>query len=216
LNASYIAWMVVERGMFNVSHNAYNIQKDWINRTNINDSTDFRNRRTSFTQYGCFGSAIKQCVWDAGFSALQLLSIAQLLTTRYSRFLLLRGSLSAKKNRVTYYLTPHDSTMAANYYIPNPGEDYAFMIFEENVNSDCVEGLAIESYRYNINYFRTRVNYKHTFTQPPGIFGMVNTLLGRDSLGLRSFNILTPRADFITQEDKCFDSETIHINAEQS
>ena len=208
---SFIGWLAVERGMFNVSHKAFIINTDVINRTNVNDSTDPRNRFKSFSQNGAcnFG---QNCRMD---SSDNLLTIAQLQTTRYERFLLLRG-VGTGRRFVVYVLTPHDSLEAANFYIPSPGEAYAWMLFEEGLEVTCVEDLVIETYRYDVTATKISVTYANTFLIPPALFGMVFSLHGRDSVGLRGFNVGVNGADFITQEDKCTDAETEHTSSEDA
>lgn len=213
LAPSFISWLVVERGMFNVSHHAFNINWDKINRTNVNDSSDARNRRRSFTMTGCFGSAVANCAWSNSFDATNLVAISQIQTTRFDRFLLLRG-FSVFRRAVIFILTPQDSLQALNYLIPDPGEIYGFVIFEQGLRVTCVENLVIETYKYQVNYVKQNLHYANSFLIPPGVFGMVNTLLGRDSLGLRAFNVGVNSSDFITQEDQCLDDETTHENFE--
>ena len=138
LNVSAIGWMVVERGKFNVSHKGFIIQTDRINRTNVNDSTDPVNQFKSLAQTGVcdFG---KNCRFDIKTADTGiLLTIGQLQTTRFDRFLLLRA-ISRGKRFVVYVLLPHDSFDAANYLIPSPGEDYAWMLFQEGLEVTCVE-----------------------------------------------------------------------------
>jgi hypothetical protein len=209
--SSFIGWLVVERGMYNISHKGFIIQTDAINRTNVNDSTDKRNQFKSFApSLVCnFG---QNCKLD---NVALILTIAQLQTTRYSRFLLLRA-LAVGKRFVVYVLTPHDSLSNANFLIPSPGENYAWMLFENGLKVTCVENLIIETFKVGVTYIKANVNYGVSFTVPPAVFGMVQTLLGRDSLGLRVFNLGLTSSDFITQEDKCTDSETQHTTTEQA
>jgi hypothetical protein len=209
LNSSFIGWLVVERGKFNISHKAFIIQTDVINRTNVNDSTDPKNSFKSFTQLGIcdYGN---NCKLD---NADIILTMAQLQTTRYDRFLLLRA-IGAGKRFVVYVLTPHDSLDDANFLIPSPGENYAWMLFEAGLRVTCVENLVLETYMQQVTYLKLQLFYANTFTVAPAVFGMVQTLLGRDSLGLRAFNIDTSSSNFITQEDKCSDPETQHTTEE--
>ena len=216
LNDSFIAWMVVERGLFNVSNKAFGINKDKINRTNVNDTaSNPYNFRKSFLPTGCFGSVLAPCTLTVSDTNL-IGSIAQLQTLNYPRFLLLRGAgVPFARRFARYLLLPHDSANMANYYIPDPGETYAFMLFQANTLLNCIENLAIETYLYQVNYLKKDILYSNTYKALPGIFGQIMTDAGRDSVGLRSFSPTFNGNSFITQEDECFDQETIHVNNEQ-
>ena len=194
--------------MLNVSHKSFIVHTNVINRTNVDDTFDPVNLFKSFAPSICNGN--KNCKLN---NAAIIMTIGQLQTTNYDRFLLLR-STSTGKRFVTYILTPHDSLNTANYLIPTPGENYAWMMFEENLDVTCVENLVLESYKATVTYIKSTVTFKNSFTLAPAVFGMVMTFEGRDGLGLRGFNIDKSKVDFITQEDKCTNSETNHETEE--
>eukprot|EP00341_Mesodinium_pulex_P009461 CAMPEP_0116962924 /NCGR_PEP_ID=MMETSP0467-20121206/47594_1 /TAXON_ID=283647 /ORGANISM="Mesodinium pulex, Strain SPMC105" /LENGTH=210 /DNA_ID=CAMNT_0004651433 /DNA_START=101 /DNA_END=730 /DNA_ORIENTATION=+ len=86
-----------------------------------------------------------------------------------------------------------------------------WMLFERGMDTNCIENLVIESFMYQVTYLKLSVTYINTFTQPPAIFGLLNSLIGQDSTGIRSFNLEVNSADFLTQEDKCRKEETSHV-----
>ena len=105
-----------------MSNSAFGINKDKINRTNVNDTTSYPyNFQKSYLPTGCFGSALQPCTLTIGDTNL-IGSIVQLQTLNYPRFLLLRGAgVPFGRSFVRYLLLPHDSADMANYYIPDPG-----------------------------------------------------------------------------------------------
>jgi hypothetical protein len=205
-----IGWLVVERGMFNVSHRAFIVQTDSITRSTALSGDTVNVFKSSAPNDVCnYG---ENCKFN---DVTKLVTIAQLQTTRYARFLLLRSAGTTKRT-VTYILLPHDSVNPQNFVIPYPGEAYAWILFENDLSVSCLENLVIETREYTVRDVYKRIVFQNSFTAPPVLFGMVNSLFGGDSLGLRSFNVSTNTADFVTQEDRCSDKETAHTNEEKA
>jgi hypothetical protein len=210
LSPSLIGWLVVEKGMFSIENRGFIIGTGTITLANSDIKGDPTNHHTIHTPM-CFGDV--QCTIDV--DAPNILTIAQIQTLRVNRYMLIRG-ISRSVTSVTYALQPHDSLDLNGYVVPPPGEDFAWILFERGVTISCIENLAIESYRYGLSSNKVSVTYANTFTEPPAIFGQIQTLNGRDSVGLRAFNLDVNGGDFITQEDKCAKEETIHVFAEQT
>lgn len=201
-----IGWMVVEKGKFNISDKGFLIHSDMINLTNKFYKEEHVNQKVSYAPATCDGGI--QCALTVD-NVATLLTIAQLQTTRFNTFLLLRGNRRAV-DHVVYMLTPADSSSDFGYSFPDPGEEFAWMLFETGVTIACSEDLAIESFIRNTNSVLITLNYANTYTLAPALYGMVMTISGRDSVGLRAFNQGVNSANYIIQEDKCAKSETNH------
>ena len=84
---------------------------------------------------------------------------------------------------------PHDSTDPTYYRLVNPNETVAFILFKSGYAITCKEKLTLESRRYvlEVNEIKRNINFQNTFLRPPGVFGMIQSMLGQDSVGLRVF-----------------------------
>jgi hypothetical protein len=181
----FAAWMVVERGFFNVSSHLFGINKDVITRTN-RDETDFRNQIKSRMVFGCsIDDANNRCGWDKNFDTNKLANIAQLQTTRIERFLQIRG-FNINRKAVVFFLVPHASAHPLNYLIPLPGEDYAYMIFEKDVSLACTENLLLKTFRPSITSTAFRLAYGYSFELPPGVFSTLQSTIGLDAAWTRA------------------------------
>jgi hypothetical protein len=204
-----LSWMIVERGAWNLSSQFFFVNKGPISRAD--DSLFSYNLINQENVYNCevYDAA---CRFPGYVTVDNIGALTQIQTLVYDRFLLVRAYALNRRQGI-YLLTPHDSADPAYYAMP-AAETMAYMHFQGGVSVTCRESVTIETSLHRVTHFKQSIPYRHNFTVPPGVFGMVASILGQDSVGLRSFDRGNSGASFITQEDKCFDEETNHTSEE--
>lgn len=204
-----ISWMIVERGAWNLSSRFFFVDKGPITRRD--DSYFLYNMIPRENPYEC-DSFDSPCQFPSYINVDNIGAITQIQTLVYNRFLLVRA-YALNRRQGLYLLTPHDSADPA-YYVMMSAETMAFMHFQGGVSITCRESVTIETSLHRVTHFKEVIRYRHNFTIPPGVFGMISSVVGQDSVGLRAFDRTNNGAAFITQEDKCFDQETNHTSEE--
>lgn len=210
-----IAWMVAERGAFNVSGNLFFVDSGPVFRITA-DAEDPINHVYLSNPKGCDPNLPSAaCRFNSSAPSSELGAIAQVQSWYYDRFLIPRG-VSINNTGATYVLQPHDSTNATYYEMFDPMEILGFMHYSTGYSFSCREGLTLEShvYRFSVQSVKIELNFTNTFDAPPGVFGLMMSLRGRDSTGLRTFDRTTTSAYFIAQEDTCTASDPFHTRKE--
>lgn len=204
-----LSWIAVESGAFNVSGKKLFVGKGPITREN-SDTTNQNNFVRFDYPSGCT-SASEVCAFDEG-DVVGI--ITQLQTVVYDRLLIPRG-VSVQRRFSKIVLQPHDS-IDSNYYVMLSPETLGFMAFPTDIKISCVEKLTFETHRYYpVTHVTVDVAYHYYYTNPPGIFGMVGSSVSlADSTGLRTFDRSSSGTSIVTQEDQCYDEETVHTTQE--
>jgi hypothetical protein len=113
-----------------------------------------------------------------------------------------------------FVLVPHDSSVAS-YFILSTPETLGYIIFPVGQEVTCLEGFAFETKKYNVSSAAVNYPFFNTYLTPPGVFGMIDTVVSMvDSTSLSVYNLGINDATIITKEDQCVDEEYEHITLE--
>ena len=204
-----LSWLAVERGAFNLTGKYFMIGSGNITRASA-AAYDPINRHQYLWPVGCEEEGVG-CLFREGSDVGIIL---QLQTTVNERILIPRV-WNVGRSQTKIVLQPHDA-LDLDYYEVSDPEVLAYMSFEAGIDISCVEKLSFETWKYTgVTNLKMDVDFSNEYILPPGLFGTVGSpnSLG-DSTGLRSFDLTTTGASFITQEDQCVDKETEHTTGE--
>ena len=204
-----VSWLVVEQGAYELSLAKFMIGKGPINRID-NVATNTDNFNKFVYPLGCT-SPTEACAFD---DAAAIGVVLQLQTVVYDRLLIPRG-VSIQKRFSKVVLQPHDA-MDSSYYEMPLFETLAYMAFDTSININCNENIGLEMRKFDsITYTKREIPFHYTYKSAPGLFGSLNSATSlADSTGLRAFDRTSRKVFLITQEDQCYDEETIHTTPE--
>lgn len=204
-----VSWMVVEQGAYELSLAKFMIGKGLVNRIN-SDVTNQDNFVKFDYPTGCT-SPTAVCAFD---SAETVGLVLQLQTVVYERLLIPRG-VTVQKRFSKVVLQPHDATDSTYYEMPRY-ETLAYMAFDTSVEINCFEFVALETRKFSgVSFLKQVISLSYVYKSSPGVFAALNSAISlADSTGLRVTDRTTRKVSLITQEDQCYDEETIHTTPE--
>jgi hypothetical protein len=114
-----------------------------------------------------------------------------------------------------FVLVPHDSS-TSSYFVIETAETLGYIVFPTGQTVTCVEGFAFETRVFtNITSRPVGYNFYNTYVNPPGVFGMIETVVSMvDSTSLSVYDLTQTSSTIITKEDQCVDQEYEHITPE--
>ena len=114
-----------------------------------------------------------------------------------------------------FVLVPHDASTSSYFVIPT-AETLGFIVFPTGQTVTCIEGFAFETRVFpNITSRPVVYEFFNTYIDPPGVFGMIQTVVSMvDSTSLSVYSIARTNSTIITKEDQCVDEEFEHITPE--
>eukprot|EP00602_Paraphysomonas_sp_CaronLab_P003918 CAMPEP_0185017106 /NCGR_PEP_ID=MMETSP1103-20130426/60_1 /TAXON_ID=36769 /ORGANISM="Paraphysomonas bandaiensis, Strain Caron Lab Isolate" /LENGTH=966 /DNA_ID=CAMNT_0027546363 /DNA_START=40 /DNA_END=2940 /DNA_ORIENTATION=+ len=212
-----ISWIVVNKGVYNISNHHFVVDSGEINRTHhqlagVGDTVDVFN--FEFPR-GCNASAPEDiCVFSQDVPLGNLGAVSTIQTLQYETYMLTRTSRIRRRD-ITLILTPHDSA-DPNYFRFPMKETVGYMVFETGVVISCVEKMTFETVRFDdVTSQALYYDYFYSYRYPPGIYGsLISQNSFVDSTGVRVFERTSNDAYVITQEDQCVENQTIHTTEE--
>jgi hypothetical protein len=114
-----------------------------------------------------------------------------------------------------FVLVPHDASTSSYFVIPT-AETLGYIVFPTGQTVTCIEGFAFETRVFpNITSRPVVYEFFNTYIDPPGVFGMIQTVVSMvDSTSLSVYSIARTNSTIITKEDQCVDEEFEHITPE--
>jgi hypothetical protein len=213
-----ISWMIVEQGVYSLGSRMFIIGEGNMTRANADATATIANGNAIRIWYpeNCLGVAgsCEHPGTDAARGAVTQLQTDNNKINGREFFLYVRIKVVFSRH-IQLVLIPHSSATSSIFTITTK-EIVAYMIFETPVNMKCLEKMVFETNVYSavVSSTAINVNYANTYLYPPGLFGGLSTVSLTDATVLRQFNNGINSGNFITQEDQCFDEQTIHTTAE--
>jgi hypothetical protein len=95
-------------------------------------------------------------------------------------------------------------------------ETVAFLVYPAGVSLNCVEGVALETFRVDgLTHVAQSISFAHNYEFPLPLYGMLATARQiADSANVRYFDSTVNSSKIITQEDQCVDQEVEHYAGE--
>jgi predicted RecA/RadA family phage recombinase len=215
-----ISWLVIEEGAYTMNSADYMVGKGPITRANADSTATVQNGNAIrfFYVTNCDGDTTNTPCLHSGLDAnrgaiTQLQTSVNTIDGGRDFFLYVRVKIVYSRH-VQLVLIPHSSASSSIFTITNP-ETAAYLVFDTPLTVSCTEGLVFETHIFQpVTSTKIDVNYANTYNYPPGLFGAISTQSLTDATVLRQFNNGVNTGHFITQEDQCFDEQTIHTAAE--
>ena len=232
-----VGWMAAEEGVYNVSGSMFVIDSGLITRDNsvpvLDDKPALYHHVVTFNYTsGCDEADpdrpcefVESLVDNSTQSWLHLGALQQIQTSvntvdNGNDLWMTIRSRNVFTDRVQFILATHsvDLTLHPTYATIVVPEVAGYLIFEKDIRIQCVEGLVIETQiTFPVTSNAIDVNFTVAYDYAPGLFGMLGSLNSlADSTALRAFERTSTHAKYITQEDQCFDEETMHTTPERS
>lgn len=214
-----IAWMVVERGAYNVSGHYFFSDTAFLSRENriLDETSGSSDVHTVDYPTGCYEDDVNErCAFPDRLvpEDKDIGAITTIQTLNYDRFMHVRANFVARRF-LKIFLDPHDSEDDSYYSLETP-EKVGYLVFERGIAIQCCENMTFETEVF-IGITSTYVEYTYInqYSYAPGIFGMFITYASKtDATGLRVFDRTAENTRLITQEDQCVEEQTIHTAEE--
>ena len=239
-------WMIVQDGVYNMSGNMFQIDARYMGRDNsviLYEDKPYLYHNRVILNYtsGCYDddpdepchyepsdpAEINRC--DTWFNCekywLHLGALTQ-IQTDINRFdndtmWLTVRSRNVYVDRIELLMSPHSVGPDSPYYrtyetlVP---ELVSYFVYEQDVRIRCVEGLHMETkVDYPVTSDAKNVGFYFDYDYPPALFGMLGSLRSvNDAATLRVLNKSEVVVFYITQEDQCYDQETMHTSNESA
>jgi hypothetical protein len=215
LSSLPIYWMVAESGAYNISNHLFMVGTSPIYRVDETFSA-YNNIKIPYP-IGCLGEPDAACGFPADVPINAISVITQIQTFLYETYLLVRG-ISIERRSFVAMLSSHDSFEETYFRLINPNETIGYMAFEAGIQLNCAEKITLQTFASinDVSSAGVSIPFIMDYIRPPGVFGMLNSLVGRDSVGLRVFETTRTSVSFLAQEDQCVDEEMLHTEMESA
>ena len=213
-----ISWLVIEKGYYRINAADFFVDTGPITRANAESSATVNNGNAIRYFYGSNCSGVVGTCTHSGTdetrgAITQLQTSVNTIDNGKDFFLYVRIRVVFARH-IQLVLNPHSSSDSSIFTISTP-ETVAYMVFNTPFSVNCIEGVAFETNKYSpVTSDRISVNYVYTYDYAPGLFGSISTVSLTDATVLRQFSNGVNSGNFITQEDQCFDEQTIHTAQE--
>ena len=213
-----LAWLVIEEGAYNLNGDDVFIGSGPITRADANPVATIENGNAVRLFYpsncsGVVGTCVHSGSDDTRGAITQLQTSVNTIDNGKDFFLYVRIRVVFSRH-IQLVLNPHSSSDSSIFTISTP-ETVAYMVFETPMKVSCLEGIVFETHLFSpVTSDAVNVNYDWTYDYPPGLFGSISTVSLTDATVLRQFSNGVNSGNFITQEDQCFDEQTIHTAQE--
>eukprot|EP00602_Paraphysomonas_sp_CaronLab_P008383 CAMPEP_0185024300 /NCGR_PEP_ID=MMETSP1103-20130426/7313_1 /TAXON_ID=36769 /ORGANISM="Paraphysomonas bandaiensis, Strain Caron Lab Isolate" /LENGTH=446 /DNA_ID=CAMNT_0027557225 /DNA_START=100 /DNA_END=1440 /DNA_ORIENTATION=- len=216
-NKVQISWLIVEKGVYNLSSNFFIVSSGDVTRNNSEPIATPGNKNAVRLWYptGCDGDFENSCTHPGSNLAaiVQLQSNVNKVDGGFDMFLYVRIRIIFVRH-IQVVLIPHSSSDPSIFRIMTP-EDTAFMVFDTPLSIICIERMVFETATFQpVTSTKIEVDYQNVYDYPPGLYGAISTVSLTDATTLRQFNNTVNRGRFITQEDQCVDEQTVHTAEE--
>ena len=214
-----VSWMVVQRGVYEVSGgHQFIIDEGPLTRADASSTATVENGnaiRLWFPE-NC-SSVVGPCTHsgadeDRG-AVTQLQTDNNKVDGGREFFLYIRIRVTFSRH-IQLVLIPHSSIDPSIFTITTP-ETGAYMVFDTPLNIRCLEKAVFETAIFTpVTSNAKFVNYQNTYLYPPGLYGGLSTVSLVDATVLRQFSNGINSGNFITQEDQCAEEQTVHTAEE--
>jgi hypothetical protein len=207
--------MVVERGAYNISNHFFMVETSPMYR--VDETFRAYNHIEINYPIGCPGDPSGACSFPTDVPIDAISVITQIQTFFYETYLLVRG-VSIKRKSFVAMLTSHDSFEETYFRLINPNETIGYLAFEAGIQLNCAEKITFQTYASikDVTSVGVTIPFIMDYIRPPGVFGMLNSIVDTDSIALRVFETTRTSVSFLVQEDQCWDEEVMHSAMESA